>query len=387
MTLRKTIRQSQTAKEFYSQVFKPSYESLQNAARRTPLIIMLWGPRQRTRAWSIKRVEIRDRLQNLGHTVFFSEQLGVPATALTRKAVEYLQSETADLIIAMQSTYDSVGAVQHFVEYRVVDSKMLLFIDEAAPDRHLYERALADLKHLYNNVETYRSPEDIAGDNLVKKVVDKVSLMQIVKYRAIQRARHWGLRLEDSPDTPQESIAPLRPFRYNLLELYREHRAEIDVLSDSLPLFFLSYVQQTGRIPLDRLSKDIGLAEDSLLQVIAPLLRGEMMTRADGMLATTAFGKRTLEQLGLCLPAAPISVSRPAAPAPILLTRKRFAALSTGAGLALAAITLLFVSLLYGTSLIQNQQPLEITPARVALTATPTRIPAPTFAPTPPPVP
>ena len=377
MTPPKTPRQSQKAKDFFSQVFKPSYEAFLSTASRTPLVIMLWGPRRRTRAWSFKRQEIRDKLEQLGHTVFFSEELGLPATALTKKPVEFLQSETTDLVIALQPSYGTVGAVQHFVEHRVIDSKMLLFIDETAPDRNLYDRALIELKNLYNNVDTYRSPEDVVGDNLVQKIAAKVSAVQLVKHRAIQRARGWGLKLEDLG--PQHPTATLQPFRYNLLELYREHRDEIDVLSDAMPLFFLTYISCTGRSALTELSKEIGLAEDSILKVVAPLLRAEMLTHSDATLAATAFGKRMLDGLGFSLPAKPVPIRPSSSPSLVVMTRRRFATITASAGLALAAAMLLFLSVLQGTSLVQNQQPLEITPVRPAITATPTHIPAPTL--------
>ncbi len=381
MTLRKPT-QSQKAKDFFAQVFKPSYESFLSAASKTPLVMMLWGPRRRTRAWSLKRQEIRDQLEQLGHTVFFSEQLGVPSTVLSKKPVEFLQSETADLIIVLQPCYDTVGTVQQFVEHRVIDSKMLLFIDEAAPDRHLYDRALVELETLYNNVATFRLPEDIVGDHLARKIKDKVSAMQLVKYRAVQRQRGWGLRFEDTT-SPQHPAAPLQPFRYNLLELYREHRDEIEVLSDAMPLFFLTYISYTGRIPLIGLSNGIGLAEDSILKVVAPLLRAEMLVQSDGAIAATAFGKRMLDGLSFSLPAKPVAIQRPAAPSIVTMTRRRFAALTTGTGLAFAAAMLLFLSVLQGAHLVQNQQPLEITPARPAITATATHTPVPPILPTP----
>ncbi len=377
MTLR-NLTQSQKAKDFFSQVFKPSYESFLCATSKTPLLIMLWGPRRRSRAWSIKRQEIRDKLEQLGHTVFFSEQLGVPSTALTQRPVEFLQSETADLIIALQPSYDTVGTLQQFVEHRVIDSKMLLFIDQDAPDRHRYDRALIELETLYNNIATFHLPEDITSDNLIKAITAKVSTMQLVKYRAMQRERGWGLRFDDSTN-PQHSATPLYPFRYNLLELYREHRDEIEALSDSMPLFFLTYISYTGPIPLIGLSQEIGLAEDSLLKVVAPLLRAEMLVYSDGTMGATAFGKRMLDGLGFSLPAKPVAVRRPVLPPIPALTHRRLTTITAGAGVMLAAAMLVFLSVLQGASLVQNQQPLELTPVPPAITATatPTHLPPP----------
>ena len=62
-----------------------------------------------------------------------------------------------------------------------------------------YDGALAELKALYNNVETYRYPDDITQCHLLTKVVEKVSVLQMVKYRAIENAKSWGL----IPDKPE----------------------------------------------------------------------------------------------------------------------------------------------------------------------------------------
>ncbi|HEX7588705.1 MAG TPA: hypothetical protein VF478_10355, partial [Anaerolineae bacterium] len=331
MTLRGPDRQPQSAKDYYAQVFKPSYDAFLETARQTPLVIMIWGPRRPSLAWSKTRLQIRNTLQQMGHTVYLSEQLGIPAAASTQKAVEYLQRDAVDLIVAIQSSYGLVGTVNHFVEFRVIDSKMLLFIDAAAPDNYLYDRAAAELKNLYDNVETFNLPDDIVRDTLFRKIAAKVGLMQIVKHRAIQRARGWSLRLEN-PAPSGSTLAPLQPFRYNLLELYREHRDEIDAFNDLMHLFFLAYLNHAGRISLKAFSKDIGLAEDSLMQQMAPLLRGEMIAQEAGFLTASAYGKRILEGLGLQGPTAPPpAVKAPRVLPPIM--RTRLATFTAGAGL------------------------------------------------------
>jgi hypothetical protein len=373
-------RREPSATDYYSNFFKPSYDAFLGAAKQTPLVIMLWGPRRPSLAWSKTRLQIRNTLQQLGHTVYLSEQLGIPAAASTQKAVEYLQRDAADLIIGIQHSYGLVGTISQFVEFRVIDSKMLLFIDAAAPDNYLYDRAVAELKNLYDNVETYELPDDIVRDKLLRKIVAKVGLMQIVKHRAIQRARGWSLRLDSEP--ANAPIAPLQPFRYNLLELYREHRDEIDALNDLMRLFFLAYLNDAGRIPLTAFSKDVGLAEASLLQQLAPLLRGEMISHTNGVLVATAYGQRMLDGLNLAVRAAP-------PPPPVLQTprilppimRTRLATFTAGAGLVLAAIFLFILALINSVNPVQNQQPLVLTPLRPSITATATLIPAPSQTP------
>lgn len=343
---------------------------------------MLWGPRRPSPAWIKTRLQIRDTLQKLGHTVYLSEQLGIPASASTQTAVEYLQHDVVDLTIAIQSSYRVVGTVTQFVELRVVDSKMLLFIDAAAQDNYLYDRAVSELKNLYDNVETFQLPDDIVRDNLQRRILGKVALMQIVKCRAIQRAHGWGLRLE-ATESANAAVAPLQPFRYNLLELYREHRDEIDAFNDLMRVFFLAYLNVAEPISLNALSKDIGLGEDSLLQQMAPLLRSEMITQSEGTLTATDYGKRMLDGLNLTIRAAPPPVRKVQFVLPPLM-RTRLAMMTAGAGLFLAAVFLFTLALINSVNPVQNQQPLVLTPLPPAITATATVLPLPSATPAPP---
>jgi hypothetical protein len=366
------------ASEFYTQFFCPHYESFENAVKQTPLVIMLWGPRQRTHVWSNQREQIRDTLRRIGHTVFFSEQLGVPLTAVTNKGVEFLQSETADLIVVLQSSYDAVGSVQHFSEFRVVDSKMLLFIDAAASDERVYHRALDDLSKCYDNVETYEFPKDVAQDHLISKIVKKVNLMQMVKYCAIQKAQSWRLGIEASSLPPGQPDASVQPFRYNLLELYRDHRDEIDSLTDAAALFVLAYANYLGRTTTRALAFQSGLTETALRRVAAPLLRGQMMAEQGEGVVVTGLGRRVLESAGLTDWVAPLPQPR-ATPA----QSPRVSLNVPTVGIALATLLLFFSVLFYWSSTNQSQSPLAYTPTRPAVTRTTTATPTPSVTPSP----
>ncbi len=376
MILSKAFSHSRTS-EFYAQFFKPRFDAFQRTVQQTPLVIMLWGPRQRTRLWSNKRQQIRDNLRRMGHTVFFSEQLGVPLAAITKKGVEFLQSETADLIIVLQSSYDTVGAVQHFAEFRVVGSKMLLFIDAAAPDERLYRRALDDLTVCYNNVASFNFPDDVVQDNLTIKIVEKVNVMQLVKYCANKKEHGWRLG-GDGVGVPRTAGGEVQPFRYNLLELYRDHRDEIDVLADSAAMFVLAYTNYTGTITVKALAHQVGLAETLLQSVLVPLLRSQMMIQRDDVLTVTGFGQRTLTSMGLVgMMAPPVQTQTPA----FALPRVTFNVRSVG--MAFAAVLLFFALMFYWSNTTQTQLPLEYTPTRPAATRTATPTPLPGIAPAP----
>lgn len=371
MILSRAFTSSRTS-EFYTQFFKPRYETLQNAIQQTPLVVMIWGPRQRTQVWTNQRRQIQDTLRRMGHTVFFSEQLGVPITAITKKGVEFLQSETADVIVVLQSTYDAIGAVQHFSEYRVVERKMLLFIDQAATDERLYHRASEDLRAAYNNIEMFHYPTDIVHGNLIIQIVEKIKLLQLVKYCVLQKsaggvwssaAARWGRGRGDAT-----ALAPV-----NLLEAYREQRAEIDVLADSAALFVLAYGNYIGKCAVKAFAHQIGLDETTLRQTMMPLLRSQMMVHLDDTLHVTSFGRRVLASAGLVGWMAPASqVNARIAPTARPMTWAR--------NLAFASIVILLFGLMvfyYWSSISQAQLPLQYTPTQPAVTQTLTRTPIP----------
>ena len=193
---------SPRAQEYFTQVFKPQYEKLQQAVQQTPLAILVWGPGASAGDLYQKRLQIRDELRRRGHAAFCSEDLEGPAPAsMSQKGIEFLQAQASDLIVIMQASYGSVAEVHDFAEHRVINFKMLIFIDEKAVDGYSYRGALQELKTLYNNVETYKYPDDIRDCHLLTKVLEKVNVLQMVKYRALENAKSWGL-IPNQPGMP-----------------------------------------------------------------------------------------------------------------------------------------------------------------------------------------
>jgi len=189
------------AQQYFNNVFQPKYKALQQAVEQTPLAILVWGPGAGAGDLYQKRLQIRDELRRRGHAAFFSEELeNATAASLSQKGIEFLQAQAADLIVVMQASYGSVAEVHDFAEHRVINFKMLIFIDEKATDGYSYRGALAELRALYNNVETYKYPEDIRECHLLTKVMEKVNVLQMVKYRAVESAKSWGL-IPDQPGT------------------------------------------------------------------------------------------------------------------------------------------------------------------------------------------
>jgi hypothetical protein len=363
------------ARQFYRRAFEPAYKSLRNAANHTPLVVLLWGPpRLWTREQARRRAQIHDALEQLGHTVISDEHLSA-AGSTSKKGVEFIPSHTVDLVVAIQPLYRIIGSVRHFVELRVVDSKMLLFVDQVAADHQLYAPALADLIDRYGNVETYDATEDAAKTILLDKIVDQARAMQMVKYRALRQSKSWGLE-NVAFDVPAPG-ATAQPFSHNLLELYRAHRDEIDVLIYPISLFILAFTHHVNRITFAELARDIDLTQKELGDALEWLKSAGFLTQTGAEFQTSDLALRLLHSIGLTAPAPKVPAAIPRG-----TELRRELALSGIAGVALASVILASIAMLNGANVSQNNQPLEFTPVPTSSISIKTAIPTQAVAPT-----
>ena len=195
---------SPRAKQIFNQRFKPRYEKYLNAVQQTVLMILVWGPGAGAHDLYGKRVfakrqQIRDELRRRGHAAYFSEELerSVKTKGQSLKAIEFAQAQSADLVVVMDASFGSVAEVHDFASSRVVNYKMLIFIDESAKDGYSYRGALKDLNDAYDNVKTFRYPEDIVECHLLTKVIKKVSALQrLAHYEEASRRRKKAVTLE-----------------------------------------------------------------------------------------------------------------------------------------------------------------------------------------------
>ncbi|MBM3130280.1 MAG: hypothetical protein FJ009_16845 [Chloroflexi bacterium] len=108
---------------------------------------------------------------------------------------------------------------------------------------------------------------------------------------------------------------PPQPSAYNLLQLYRQHRDEIDAITDPVTLFTLAYVNHLGEVRLSALARELGLSSAGLNKTLLPLYRGALITEAGEMLRLTPLGKRVLAELGFVAPpVSPTQSSEPSKP-------------------------------------------------------------------------
>lgn len=353
--LPKSIQLSQSAFQFFRDVFKPHYDSFRQAVSETPLVALMWGP---SSDWYRQRLEIRDALVERGHQVVFREDLGIPAGLVPQRAVDLIPGYSTDIAIVVQSSYAAIGEVQHFAEFRVVESRMLIFIDDAAKDRRSYLPSIAQLQLLYNNVETFKSPEEIVKGQVLQMVLDKLAVFQTVKYVAQKSARRWGLNLQNyAVDARGED---LRVFPFNLLELHRVHRSEVDLMNDVTAYFLLALIHQTQGSSYKALMRDAGLAGDLLQRKLGPLLTSRMLIDENGMLHLSSLGEQVLGELGLPPPTRAFEPTMPQ-----VVPTRRVISSRWVAGSAVASFLLLgLVTLMALLNTVQSQLPFALTPSR-----------------------
>ncbi len=101
------------------------------------------------------------------------------------------------------------------------------------------------------------------------------------------------------------SARSVPPSSYNLLELYRQHRDEIDAITDPTSLFILAFTNRQNGVRLDELAGDLGFSPTALRAKIAPLVRAQLASEATNQLMVTPLGKRVLDELGFAVPPAP----------------------------------------------------------------------------------
>ncbi|MEK7395384.1 MAG: hypothetical protein AAB116_00465 [Candidatus Poribacteria bacterium] len=173
------------AKEFYEKIFLTKYKNLVESVNKTPLAILIWGPGNTGGNLYCKRIDILNALRESGHAAIFSEEIEKdrPIGDMSTHIKELLQAIEADFIVIIYGSSGSVAETHDFAKYiRDIGSKMLIFIDEEYQDGYGNRGVLLDLKTLYNNVSTYKYPDDIKKCYLLRSVQEKVKVLQHAKW-------------------------------------------------------------------------------------------------------------------------------------------------------------------------------------------------------------
>jgi hypothetical protein len=180
----------QRAREYYEKAFLPKYKELEAEVRRTPLAVLVWGPGLSDSDLYKKRLQIRAVLRSEGYAAVFSEEIDADSGDLgnSAKARELLQALAADFIVVIHGSPGSVAEVHDFAGFiGDLGRKMLIFIDSQHVGGYSYTGALKELQTVYNNVHTYRYPEDIEQCHLIAAVRSRLTVLRWAKWRASLR--------------------------------------------------------------------------------------------------------------------------------------------------------------------------------------------------------
>jgi hypothetical protein len=175
---------SPRAAAYFQSVFQPRYAEISAQIPQTPLAIVLYGPGPGSLALYNKRVQIRDELRAREQAAFLAEEIPqAENTALFPRLEALLRATAADLVVVMVATLADFANARDFDADAVVHSKLIIFSPDSAalPE---YRAQLAELER-YDNVKSFRYPDDIASCHLRALVLDKLGEMQVTKWQAL----------------------------------------------------------------------------------------------------------------------------------------------------------------------------------------------------------
>lgn len=167
--------------------------TVQDLISRSRLSVLIWGPsKQGNKALFRKRVQIRDKLRNLGHQADFSEDILTPnalgAGGINLSVAELLQARGVEYIICIMSSPGSIAEVHDFCHIPEIAHKMTICIDEQHLSGYSGKGIIPIFEGNHGHLEKFKFPEDITSCNLRKRVIDQVEKCAAAKQDQIARS-------------------------------------------------------------------------------------------------------------------------------------------------------------------------------------------------------
>lgn len=166
--------------------------TFQDLVQRSRLSVLVWGPSAQTnRELFTKRVQIRDKLRDLGHRADFSEDILEPhalaAGGLNLSPVELLQAKGYEYIICIMGSPGSIGEVHDFCHSAEIAHKTTVCINEQHISGYSGMGILRIFEGNHGHLERFRFPEDVVSCSLRDRVVDQVEKCAAAKQDQIAR--------------------------------------------------------------------------------------------------------------------------------------------------------------------------------------------------------
>jgi len=165
----------------------------QSLIDRSRLSVLVWGPGEKgDEDFYRKRVQIRDKLRELGHETEFSENILTPsvirAGGINLSVAELLQAREYEYIVSIMGSPGSIGEVHDFCHMPEIAHKMTICINEENLSGYSGHSVLRIFEGNHGRIEKFKFPDDITGCHLLERVVDQVEKCAASKQDQIARS-------------------------------------------------------------------------------------------------------------------------------------------------------------------------------------------------------
>lgn len=157
------------------------------ATKQISLDILVWGSSTaKDTAVSLKRVEIRDHLNQCGFNAMFSEEIRVffkKHDHLSEKSIEFEQAKSAHLIITLIEDAPGALAETHdFCNHPDLAPRIFVLIPRKYKAGYSASGAIHDLQHGYGGVYWYKESE-LSSCNVLKQATKRAEARRQIQAR------------------------------------------------------------------------------------------------------------------------------------------------------------------------------------------------------------
>lgn len=157
------------------------------AISRIPIAVLVWGPAPSAETpYARTRLAVRERLRSLGHVAHFSEELPDESSGLSIHAIQAVDVEAHDLVIAIPASPGSIAEIHDFFKLPHLAGKIYTFVDQGWADGYSARSLLELRSNATAEVELYDASK-LPGC-IVDKAVNLVQRLQELHYILGRRA-------------------------------------------------------------------------------------------------------------------------------------------------------------------------------------------------------
>lgn len=161
--------------------------SIDESGRKEKLNILIFGPGPSGGSIYKKRCEIKDKINELGHSAHFGEDVCTPdilqSSGLNLSVAEYIAVKQYDYIVCLMVSPGSIGEVHDFARDPKIAHKMTICIDLKHKDSYGAKGVIRIFEGRHGRVDWFKSPKDIKNCHLLTRILE-----QIMK---VAEARQW----------------------------------------------------------------------------------------------------------------------------------------------------------------------------------------------------